>query len=514
MNRRRNIFIALGAVAVIIVIGVIAARPHGKAIPVRVVAVAYTRYQTRLPETGVIQRPETQTLAALVPGNVDAIYVKPGQHVNAGQLLATIANPQLVDNEATAHEAYLAAVGRARTTQATNATLPAQNRSSVVQAEAAVETARFNLNQAIQDQRAGTQSGLGYGGTSAAQQRAAADTTVAERATDLREAKRSADADQDLYAQKAIAKNTLDADVAKLEQAQDAYDQAKRDRDETYAQIRRQSPVLADRVQADRDALVQAQAALTAARAAAAEDKSGDVLAATADAQKAQEDWRYASDQVGRLRIVAPFAGVVQTIATQTGDTLRPLQPGDPVTVGQAIVSISSDAGFVVRAKVDEQDVSSVQVGQGAIISGEDLGTSILHGHVATIGATAQKSDDPSNTSRQVVTTIALDGDLPYLRDGMTVDVDLVTVDRAHVLTVPSDAIRHDDGGHPYVLVVNGDVAVKRKLRLGPTNDTEAVVAGGVRPGEVVVADRNPAVADGAHVEPTTAPAPSPSPPA
>jgi HlyD family secretion protein len=510
-NRRRNLLILIGGLLVIVVVGAIAARPHDSAVMARVVTVAYTRYQTKLPETGVVQRPQTQTLAALVAGNLGQIYVRPGQHVSRGQLLATISNPQLIDAAATAQQAYLSAQGHARTIASTNATLPAQNRSSVIQAEANLETARFTLNQAIQDQRAGAQSGLGYGGTSAAQQRAAADTNVAQRATDLSEAKRIADADQALLGQKAIARNTVDQDVAKLQQAQVAYDQAKRDRDETYAQIARQSPVLSDRVRADRDAVTQAEAALASARANAEQDKSGDVEAANADTQKAYDDWRYASDQVARTRIVAPFSGVVQTIATETGDPLRQLQPGDAVTTGQAIVTLSADSGFVVRARVDEQDIAGVQLGQPAVISGEDLGTTTLPGHIVLIGAVAQKSDDPSNTARQIITTIGLDKTVPYLRDGMTVDVDIVTQNRPHVLAIPVDAVRRDAADKPYVLVVSNDMTAKRSIRLGATSDTQATVRSGLKPGEVIVAERNIGIVDHMRVKPTTAPTVKPT---
>lgn len=512
MKRRRNIIILVVGLLVVIVIGAIAARPQGKPPEARVITVAYTRYQTKLPETGVVQRPQLQTLSALVPGNVQQIYVRPGQHVSGGQLLATISNPQLINAEQTARAAYEAAVGRARTAQATNATLPTTNRSSVVQAEAQLEQARFALNQAIQDERAGAQSGLGYGGTTAAQQRAAADAAVAQRTTDLREAKRIADADRDLFNQKAIARNTLDQDVAKLQQAQVAYDQAVRDRNETYASVSRQAPVLADRVRAQRDAVAQAEAALAAARATAGQDKSGDVQSAQADAAQRAADLRYAEDQVTRLRIVAPFAGVVQTIATETGDTLRPLQPGDAVTAGQGMITMSADTGFVVRARVDEQDIASVRTGQRAIVSGEDLGTTTLPGHVALIGAVAQKSDDPSNTSRQVIATIALDKSVPFLRDGMTVDIDIVTVDRPRVLALPADAIRKDPNGKQYVLTVTNGIVKKRPVKTGISNDTQAIVTSGVKPGDVVVTDRNIGITDGMHVSPTTVPVASPSP--
>jgi multidrug efflux pump subunit AcrA (membrane-fusion protein) len=512
VNRRRNIIILVVGLLAIIVVGAVAARPKGAAVTARVVTVAYTRYQTKLPETGVVQRPQTQVLAALVAGNIAQIYVRPGQHVSAGQLLATIANPQLVNAEQTARDAYLAAQGRARTAASTNATLPTQNRSSIVQAEAALQQARFNLNQAITDQRSGSQSGLGYGGTSASQQRAAADANVAQRETDLREAQRLAAADRDLYAQKALAKDALDQQLAKLSQAQVAYDQAKRDRNETYAQITRQTPVLSARVQANRDAVSQAEAALAAARANAGQDKSGDVQAASADAAQRNDDWRYAADQVARLRIVAPYAGVVQTVASETADTLRTLQPGDPVTLGQAVITIAAEGGFIVRTRVDEQDVSAVRTGQPAVVSGEDLGATKLPGHVATIGAVAQKSDDPSNTARQVITTVVLDKTVPFLRDGMTVDVDLVTVDRAHVLALPSDAIRRDPNNKPYVLLVAGGKTIKRSVTLGPSNDAQAIVARGVKPGDVVIGERNIGIIEGIRVTPTTMPASSPSP--
>ncbi|MEA2688380.1 MAG: HlyD family secretion protein, partial [Candidatus Eremiobacteraeota bacterium] len=265
-------------------------------------------------------------------------------------------------------------------------------------------------------------------------------------------------------------------------------------------------------VQADRDAVTQAQAALAAARANAGQDKSGDVQSARADTAQRYQDWRYAADQVARLRIVAPFTGVVQTVASQAADNLRVLQPGDAVTAGQAIITLAAIGDFIVRARVDEQDVAHVSPGQAAIVAGEDLGTTTLPGHVATIGAVAQKSDDPSNTARQVLTTISLDKTVPFLRDGMTVDVDIITLDRPHVLAVPADAIRRDPAGKPYVLALSPDgQAVKRSVTLGASNEAQAVVTDGLRAGEKVVADRNLGIAAGVRVKPTTLPTSSPS---
>jgi RND family efflux transporter MFP subunit len=515
MKRRRNLIALSASLVLVLAIGIFAAaRPKDTPIEAKLQTVDYTHFTTRLPETGVVQRPQTETLSALVPGNIAAVRVKPGDRISAGQVLVELSNPQLVSSEAGARAAYEAALGRASSAEETNAVLPAQNRSSVVQAEFNLEQAKFNLNAAVADQKNGAQSGLGYGGATAESQRVAADSNVANAQTSLSEAQRIYTADQDLYANKAISKDALSQQAARLAQARIAAEQAQRQRQDTYSQLHQNVSVLADRVRANADAVRQAQAALTAAKLQAAQRKSGDVTAARGDAEARLNDWRYAQDQVSRLVIKAPYGGIVQTIATQSSDSLRPLQPGDGVSAGQALVTIAANAGFIVRARVDEQDISHVRTGERARVSGEDLGDNTLAGHIIAIGQVAQKSDDPANTARQIITTIKLDGSLPYLRDGMNVDVDIVTTDRPHVIAIPTDAIRHA-GTDTYVFVVrpSDGHAVKTPVAIGPENDAQTIVTRGLRPGDTVVVDRNPAIVDNVAVKaaPPSSPAPKAS---
>jgi HlyD family secretion protein len=124
------------------------------------------------------------------------------------------------------------------------------------------------------------------------------------------------------------------------------------------------------------------------------------------------------------------------------------------------------------------------------------------------ISPIAVRSDDPSNTSRQVVTTIALDKKRPFLRDGMTVDVDIYTHDEPHVLAVPSDALRKDDKGNPYLFVVRDGKARRTDVKIGDQNDTQTVIVSGLHDGDVVVSEKNQDISDGSAVKP----APSPSP--
>jgi HlyD family secretion protein len=511
MNRRRNAIILIAGLALVIVIGVVAARPGKSEIEVAESPVRYGNFLTKLPETGVVQVPRIVTIPAGVSGNMGEILVRAGDRVHAGQLLATILNEQISSNVRDAEETADSAAGKARSVAESNAVLPEQNRSAVVQAEAAVVAARSQLTQAQQDLVAGAQSGLGYGAQTAEEQRLAADSTLSKAQTDLREAKRVYDADQYLYDQKGLSRDALLQAQAKYQQAEVDFEQAQSERRILGGQLTRETQVLRDRVRSAQDQLRQAEASLAAARANASESKAGDLEAARADAARAEADLAFARDQADKLEIRAPFDAIVQSVVSESGDPLRPIVPGDSVTQGQALFSLAADDDFIVRTKVDEQDIAGVRVGQRAIVSGEDFAGATLPGHVVSISPIAQKSDDPSNTSRQVVTTIALDRKLPFLRDGMTVDVDIVTHDEKHVLAVSTDALHKDERGN-YLFVARDGHAQRVDVGVGAQNDTQAVITSGLHPGDVVIADKDPALAAGAAVKPAPSPSPSASP--
>ncbi len=362
------------------------------------------------------------------------------------------------------------------------------------------------MTQARQDRATGAQSGLGYGGSSAAEQRLQAETTAARADTDLREAQRVYAANVDLLANKAISRDALDQSRAKYEQARLAANQAHRQRDILGSQLARTGTVLSDNVRAAEDALMQAQAQLSAARASSSVSKTGDVQAAYADALRASNEASFAQDQAARTQIRAPFSGIIQSAATQSNDPLRPLGPGDLVAPGQALFTLAASDTFVVRAKVDEQDIINMRIGQRAVVTGEDFPGKTLGGHIVSISPVAQKSDDPASTARQIITTIRLDGTAPYLRDGMSVDVDIITSDVRNVIVVPSDAV-FAENGKKYVYVVKNGVATKTEVRTGLSNDTQTVVTRGLSNRETIVAEKNVTLADGT----TVAPAPNAS---
>ncbi|HTX59971.1 MAG TPA: efflux RND transporter periplasmic adaptor subunit [Verrucomicrobiae bacterium] len=293
----------------------------------------------------------------------------------------------------------------------------------------------------------------------------------------LDEAKRVYDADVELYANKAIPLNQLDSDRAKLDQARYAYDQA-------VEQLR---------------------------LGAVSGFNGSTTQAAIAAAQKARIVNAQNQQQAGFLEVRAPFDGAIQSVATEPSDTLRSLQSGDQVTAGQELFTIADGRGYIVKAQVDEQDIINVKLGQAVNVTGEDFPGRTIRGHVAAIAPIATKSTDASSTAKQVLTTIALDEDPPFLRDGMSADVDILTTDIPHAIVVPNDAV-FQDKGKSYVYVVRAGVARKQPIVTAKVGDTQTMVKSGLVPGETIVAEKSEELADGAKVKPMPSSSPSPSP--
>lgn len=283
----------------------------------------------------------------------------------------------------------------------------------------------------------------------------------------LDEAKRVYDADVVLFANKAIPRNQLDADKAKLDQAKFAYDQS-------VQQLK---------------------------LGAVSGFNGGSTQAALAAAAKARILNAQNQQQAGFLEVRAPFDGVIQSVTTQTNDSLRPLQPGDQVTAGQPLFTIAGSDGYIVRAEVDEQDIINVRLGMPARITGQDFPGRTVDGHVAEIAPIATKSADASSTAKQVLTTIALDQHPAYLRDGMSVDVDILTTNIPHSIVVPNDAVFKEHNKSYVWAIVNG-AAQKRPIVTGKVGDTTTLVRSGLAAGDVIVAQHTTDLKEGARVKP------------
>jgi RND family efflux transporter MFP subunit len=269
--------------------------------------------------------------------------------------------------------------------------------------------------------------------------------------------------------------------VANEMAAQRQYDLLKQQLRETGGQL--DSQIAADRVSVD-----SAQAQLDSANAAL----------------------RLHSANLADVEVRAPFDGVIQQLGTATanGSTV-PLTIGDAVSPGAVLFTIAGAGPMVVKAQVDEQDVINVKLGQRALITGEDFPGHTLAGTVTNIAAVVVQVNQAGNSAKNVETTISLDKEYPFLRSGMSCDVDIITGQAKHALVVPLAAVTDSSGKH-YVFVVKGNKASRVEVGKGIRSDTDVVITKGLAIGTVVATTNVSQLKDGAPVKVQTPPSPSP----
>ena len=464
-NPKWRIAVIAAAVVVTILVGVVRHRGPDP-VEVSTATVKPTWLTIKLPENGTLQRPQTATIAAAVASNIIAIYARESQHVRLGDILMKLDDRQIATSVAT-------------------------DRASAAQALATLSSGQARLQADINAKREGQiSSGLSGAsfGLSGSLQLSQAEQSLVSARLNLRTAKDAYDADVELYKINGLALQQLNKDKAVYYEAVANEHAAQRQYDLLKQQLRETGGQLDSQIAADRVSVASAQAQLDSANAALA----------------------LHSANLADTEVRAPFDGVIQQLGTVPSNTAVPLAAGDAVTPGEVLFTIASAGPMVVKAQVDEQDVINVKVGQRALITGEDFPGRTLTGSVQNIAAVVIQSNQAGNSAKNVETTIALSKDYPFLRAGMSCDVDIITGEAAHALVVPLAAVV-DDGGKHYVYVVRQKRASKVEVHKGLASDTDVVITKGLNSDDVVATTNVKDLKDGVPVRIQAAPSSPPS---
>ena len=186
------------------------------------------------------------------------------------------------------------------------------------------------------------------------------------------------------------------------------------------------------------------------------------------------------------------------TIAAPVAGTLidRAVEPGDVVQPGKALMVLSPAGETQLVVQIDEKNLQLLSLGQQAQASADAYADQRFAAKLAYInpgvdvqrGSVEVKLDVPRAPS--------------YLRQDMTVSVDIQTASRQQALLVASDAIRDADRGRPWVLKVDGHRARRQPVRLGLHAGGVSEVLEGLQAGDLVVPSSTPDIADGSRLRP------------
>jgi HlyD family secretion protein len=206
-------------------------------------------------------------------------------------------------------------------------------------------------------------------------------------------------------------------------------DQAQRDRDRT-AQLLEHDASSATELERVELRLRLAEIALQDARA--------ETAARRAAVDRARELLRQAERDLEDARVLAPIDGVVVERPGEVGRAVADVTANG----GTVIAEIADDRRIRLIAKVDENDIARVALGQTAQIALDAFPDETFQGRVRKISAAGTREEQIADFEVE----IALDPD-PRLRIGMSSDARIVVRELHDVVLVPNDAIVHQEGG-------------------------------------------------------------------
>jgi HlyD family secretion protein len=225
-----------------------------------------------------------------------------------------------------------------------------------------------------------------------------------------------------------------------------------------------------------REVLEQAEEGEAVARAAAERARLAAEAAAPGSSEEAQV----------RERLAAARAQLQKTIirAAAAGTVLsRNAEPGDLVQPGRVLFQIARGGDTEIEVPVDEKNLAVLAVGQGAQCIAEAFPSRPF---AARVNYIAPRID----AERGTVTIRLRVAPVPeFLRQDMTVSVNVETGRRESALVVPNDALLDADTAAPVVLVVRDGRAQRLPVQLSLRGLAMTEVTGGLAAGDVVLAD-------------------------
>lgn len=222
-----------------------------------------------------------------------------------------------------------------------------------------------------------------------------------------------------------------------------------------------------------------------------------DTLLAQAELRQALAGQQLARAKLDQGLVFAPSSGVLISRSVEVGDIVQP---------GKALMVLATSGQVQILIQVDEKNLSKIALDQKAYASADAFANQRFDAVVGYINPGV----DAARGSVEVKLNIPNPPD--YLRQDMTVSVDIETARRTATVVIATSAVQDAATDKPWVLVVRGAHAVKQFVRLGLRGDTRVEVLDGIAAGESVVPASKIGVKAGQRVRATVIAIPNPAP--
>ena len=220
--------------------------------------------------------------------------------------------------------------------------------------------------------------------------------------------------------------------------------------------------------------VARAQQSGSTAQSQAVGDAGTEVMQAGAQLAASQAATAAAQARLKQTAILAPADARVLTRQVESGQIVQP---------GKALMALALAGPTQLVAQVDERFLDQLQAGQGAMVVADAFASQRFAARVLSIAP----SVDAQRGAIEV--KFALEQQAPaFLREDMTLSVEVETGKRARALVLPLRALRTQSAGESAtVLVADAGRAQARTVRLGLRSLSAVEVLDGLAEGDEVL---------------------------
>jgi RND family efflux transporter MFP subunit len=223
---------------------------------------------------------------------------------------------------------------------------------------------------------------------------------------------------------------------------------------------------------------------------------AANLRAKSAAFAEVKERVRELEEAIKHCFITAPQDGLVIYYVPEGARANNPMglvAQGEPVREGQLLLRVCDLKRMTVSVRIDKAVIERVRAGQRATVNVDAFPSRPLTGkvtHVASVADTQSVFRDDRVVYR---VRLALTGDLPGLKPGMSAAVRIVTAERRNVVQVPAQAVL-DSGKDRFCYVKTARGVEERLVATGASNNVVVEIAEGLQAGEQVVRDLRPLI--------------------
>ncbi len=197
-----------------------------------------------------------------------------------------------------------------------------------------------------------------------------------------------------------------------------------------------------------------------------------DSVMAETQLNQARANLDTAQSRLGYATILAPRDGVLITRNVEKGAVAQP---------GKALLVLAPAGDVQLVLQIDERNLGKLALGQTALASAD----AYPDRRFAAVVSYINPGVDISRASVQVKLTVKDPPD--YLRQDMTVSVDIEVAARRDTLELPVRSVHDLTSGQPWVLGVKDGRAAKIPVRVGIRGNSHVEIVAGLSAGDVAV---------------------------